>query len=127
MYTNLLTSIKNAQDAGKEKLKAPYSEMDMSIANILLANKFIEGAEKKGRLPKRYLEITLRYDSDRKGVIRGVRFVSTPSRRIYLGYRDLKPVKQGFGISVVTTPEGVISAKEAKAKKVGGQVLFEIW
>jgi|SRR3989344_4203266 len=127
MYINLLTCIKNAQAARLEKIKVPHTEMDMAIAQILSDNKFIDSAEKKGRSPKRYLEIALRYDKNKSGAIHGLRFLSVPSRRSYIGYRKLRPVRQGYGIAVITTPKGILTNKEAKQQKVGGQALFEIW
>jgi small subunit ribosomal protein S8 len=126
MYTDLLIRIKNAQSARKETIKVPYSGMDIAIAEVLARNNFIESAAKKGRLPKRVIEIKLKYGKG-GGAIEGVRLKSRPSLRIYSGYRAFRPVRQGRGIAVVSTPRGVMTSREARAQKVGGQVLFEIW
>jgi len=126
MYTDLLIKIKNAQQAKKESIKMAYSNMDWRVAEILAANKYIESVEKKGRPPKRALEIKLRY-IDNRGAINGVKFISKPSRRIYIGYKDLKPVRNGYGIGVISTPRGIMTTREARKNKVGGQMLFEIW
>ncbi|MBI2514998.1 30S ribosomal protein S8 [Candidatus Wolfebacteria bacterium] len=125
-YINLLTKIKNAQAVKKENVKAAYSKMDEAILGILAANRYIDGFEKKGRGPKKFLDIQLKYE-DGQPVIDGVKFISRPSRKIYAGYRDLKSVRYGHGLSVVSTPQGVMTNKEARKAKVGGEVLFEIW
>jgi small subunit ribosomal protein S8 len=126
MYTDLLTKIRNAQAAQKEMLKTPYSNMDYAIAELLAKRGFIDGVQKKGRLPKRVLEIRLKYEG-RKGAITGVKFLSTPGIRTYGGYRDLRSVRQGYGMSVLSTAKGVMASDEAKKAKVGGALLFEIW
>lgn len=126
MYTQLLTHIRNAQGTNKEKVKTPYSVMDEKVLEILLKSKFIAGFEKKGRNPKRYLEIDLVYKNGTP-TIRGLKFVSTPSRHIYKKYTQLKPVKQGYGVSVLSTSKGLMTDAEAKREKVGGEILFNIW
>ncbi len=110
----------------KENIKTPYSKMDEEVLNILKINKYIEDFEKKGKGTKKILDIKLKYN-DGQGVINGIKFISKPSRRIYSGYRDMASVKQGYGLSVVSTPDGLLTAREAKKNKVGGQLLFEMW
>lgn len=127
MYYDLLTRIKNAQAVKQERLKAPYGKLDEAVANLLLKHNYITGVAKKGRMPKRVLEIELKYGKDGSGAIKGIKFISKPSRRIYAGYRDLKSVKQGYGALALSTPEGIMSGSEAKKKKLGGELLFEIW
>ena len=126
MYINLLTQIKNAQHARKEKLKVPYTKMDMAILEILSNKKLVGEVSKKGRLIKRSVEIKLNYN-DGQGIINDVKFISKPSRRIYTGYKDLKPVKQGYGFGIISTSKGIMTTMEARKQKLGGQVLFEIW
>ena len=127
MYTDLLTKIKNAQHARMETMKVPYSNMDFIIAELLARHGYLESVAKKGRLPKRVIEIKLKYDG-KKGVITGVKFLSKPSRRIYSGYDKLRPTKMGgHSVSVVSTPKGIMTFREARREKVGGELLFEIW
>lgn len=127
MVNNILTTIKNAQNAKKESVKFPYSNLDFAVSELLAKNGFVDSVAKKGRLPKRIIEVKIKYNADGKGAITGVKSISKPSRRLYSGYKDLKNVKQGFGLSVLTTSKGIMTAKEAKQQKVGGQLLFEIW
>lgn len=127
MYTDLLTRIMNGQAAKKKAVKAPFATMDLAVAELLAKHGYLAGVAKKGRMPRRVLELTLRYGEDGAPAIRSVRFVSVPSRRISAGYRDLRPVKQGYGLSVLSTPQGIMTGADARKHKVGGVVLFEIW
>lgn len=126
MYTDTLTRIRNAQAAKITSLKVPFSTMDFAILDVLARRGFIESVEKKGRLPKRILEVKPRY-IDGLGAIRGLRFVSTPSRHISVGYRSLRRTLQGYGVNVVSTSKGIMPSEEAKKAKLGGILLFEVW
>jgi len=127
MYTDLLIQLKNAQSVKKESLKLPYTAMDASVLEILERHRFIKSFERKGRAPKKYFDVVLRYKADGTGAISGIRFISKPSRRLYLGYRDIRPVRQGFGVGVVSTSSGVMTTAQAKKSLLGGQFLFTIW
>lgn len=127
MYTNVLTMIKNAQAAKKESLKVPFSNMDLMVLELLQKYGYITAVNKKGRMPKRVLEVILKYGEGKTGFIRGVSHLSVPSRRIYAGAQELRPVKQGFGLGVISTPKGIMAYQEARKQNVGGELLFEIW
>lgn len=127
MYTDILTRIKNAQAVKKESLKVPFSNMDLMVLELLAKFGYIAAVHKKGRMPKRALEIVLKYDEAKKGAIRGVAHLSVPSRRVYAGAQELRPVKQGYGLGVISTPKGIMAYHEAKKANVGGELLFEIW
>lgn len=127
MYLDLLTKIKNGQAVKKESVKLPYSEMDFVIAELLTKHKFVEAASKKGRAPKRVLDVKLRYDKEGVPAVQGVNVLSRPSRRLYAGYKDLRPVRQGYGLLVISTPKGIMDGKSARQQKLGGQLLFQIW
>ncbi len=126
MYTDLLTKIQNAQKAKKASVKMPFSNMDHAVAELLAKHNFVGTVAKKGRMPKRVLEVDLKYIEE-KGAISGVKFLSVPSRRLYAGYADFRPVKQGYGIALVSTPKGIMTSLDARRQKIGGQLLFEIW
>ncbi|MFA6072193.1 MAG: 30S ribosomal protein S8 [Janthinobacterium sp.] len=126
MYTDFLTKIHNAQRAGKPSVKAFYTNMDMAVADILVARGFVASANKKGRSPKRVIEVELKY-TEGVGAITDITFISVPSRRIYAGYKDIKKVKQGYGTAVISTPKGLMTADVARKQKLGGELLFEIW
>jgi len=123
MYIDFLIKIKNAERAGKKSMKAQFSTMDYAVAEELVRFGFLKKAEIRGRAPKRTIEAV--FNPARQ--IQGVRFMSRPSLRRYAGYADLRPVKNGNGILMVSTSKGVMSGVRAKKEKVGGQVLFEVW
>jgi small subunit ribosomal protein S8 len=126
MYTNLLTQLKNAQAVKKKEIKIFHSRMDEKILELLKENNYIESFERKGRGPKRILDVKLKYN-DGRGAISGIKLVSKPSRRLYIGYEKMRPVKQGYGLLVISTSKGILTAKEARKMKVGGEALFQIW
>ena len=126
MLLDALTKIKNAQDANHETVKIPFSNMNAAVLDVLEKNKFIESVAKKGRMPKRILEVRLKYKNG-KGAINKIKILSKFSRRLYSGYKNLRPIRQGFGISLLSTPKGIMDNKTARRNKVGGQLLFEIY
>ena len=123
MYTDLITKIKNAKRAGKRTLKTRFNSNDKSISDTLQRSGFVGQIDVKGRPSKRFIFVDLK--SAR--YIQGVKFHSKPSARIYIGYKEIKKVKNGFGVSVLSTPKGVMTGAEARRLKVGGEFLFEIW
>lgn len=126
MYIDLLTQIRNAQAVKKESIKVPYTKNDERILEILTSRKYIAAYDKKGRAPKRVLSIDLKYENG-AGAIEGVRFVSRPSIHIYKGCDEIRPVKSGRGLVIVSTPKGIMTGDQARREKVGGEIFFEIW
>lgn len=126
MYYDILARIKNGFQAKKESVFAPYSNFDFAVAKVLEANGFLKSVEKKPFGKKNNIEMRLKYAGGNPAMT-DFKLLSKPSRRMYEGYQELRPVKQGYGISVLSTSAGVMSNKEARKKKVGGEYLFEIW
>lgn len=126
MYYDLLAKIKNAGRAKKESFQTPFSKFDFAVAKLLVAGRYIKEAERRNIGKRSFLEITLRYEKGQPAMS-DFRIVSKPSRRLYVGYRDLRSVKQGYGTGAVSTPVGILTVAEAKKRKVGGEYLFEIW
>lgn len=127
MYINLLTQLKNAQAVKKESIKVFQSRLKEKVLEVLKDNGYIENLEKKGRGPKKILDIKLKYDENGIGAISGIKFISKPSRRLYFGYKDIRPVKHGYGLIILSTPKGILTGKEARKMKIGGEALFQIW
>jgi len=123
MYINFLVQLKNAVRAGKRGTKTPYTAMDLAVAKVLARHGFLKNVEVKGRAPKKIIEVE--FNAERP--IRDFRWKSTPSVARYGGYRNLRSVKQGHGLLVLTTPKGILAGHEARKEKVGGQLLFEVW
>ena len=126
MYYDLLTRIKNAARAGKETLSAPFSKFDYAIAKVLVAEGYLKSAEKRVVGKKNFLELSIAYDG-KTPVLSDFRLLSKPSRHPYSGYRELRPVRQQYGLSVLSTPKGVMTNRAARKEKVGGEYLFEVW
>lgn len=127
MYTDTLIRIKNSLARGKERVKIPYSRFDLEILDALSRAGYLESVTRKGRGVRRIIEVKLKYDDGGTPSIAGIKFVSRPSRRLFAGYREIKRSHQGYGNFLISTSGGIMTDVEARKKKVGGQVLFEIW
>ena len=127
---NMLVQIKNAQMVQKDQVLVPFSNVKFKIAQVLKEGGFVKEVERKkkkeGQGEFEYLSIDLKYDG-REGVINGFKIVSKPSRHMYGGVKELKPIRSGYGIAVVSTSKGIMSSKEARKLGVGGEILFEVW
>jgi len=124
--SDMLNRIRNAQAVLKERVDVPFSNLKYEIARVLEEKGFIEKAEKKGKRTKRTIEITLRY-KDKIPVISGLKMVSKPGQRIYKSFREVRPVKSGYGIAIISTPKGLMTDKEVKKQRLGGEVICEVW
>ncbi len=118
--------MKNASLARKESITLPYSNMKNAILECLKKEGYIEEVSKKTRQGYPVLEAKLIY-VDKKPKIQDVERVSKQSRRVYFGIKEIHPIKNGFGLLVLSTPKGILSGKEAKKEQVGGEALFKIW
>ncbi|OGM90926.1 30S ribosomal protein S8 [Candidatus Wolfebacteria bacterium RIFCSPHIGHO2_01_FULL_48_22] len=125
-YIQLLTKIKNASALHKETVRFPYSKLNEAVLTVLSTSEFIDSFEKKGKNPKKFFDIQLKYKNGQPA-IQDVKFVSTPSRRLYVKKDEIRPIRQGYGTSVVSTSQGIMTGKESRTKKIGGQILFNIW
>ncbi len=123
---NLLVQIKNAQAVGHETVVTPFSKIKFELAQILQKNNFITSVKQDEQKDTKVIVINLKYSNGRSA-ISGARRVSRSGCRTYSGSKDLKSVKQGHGIAIVSSSKGLLTNKEAKEQKVGGEVLCEIW
>ena len=124
---DMLTSIRNAQAARKETVSVPYSKIKMEIAKVLAKEKFIKEADHRGKKINKMIDIVLNYDSLNRPTITRLKRVSKPSRRIYSPYSKIKKIRQGFGSQILSTPKGILSGKEARREKIGGEVICEVY
>lgn len=124
--SDLLIRIMNAQKVGHQIVKIPYSRMKFDLAKILEQEKFIEDVRKDGKEPKQYILINLKYEEGLP-VIRSMKRISKPGQRIYIKKNEFKPVKKGYGIIIISTSSGLMTDKEAKKRKIGGEILCEVW
>ena len=125
---DLLARIRNGQLRGTAKIKSPNSRLRVSLLDVLQQEGFIRGyaqVEFKDT-GRKELEIELKYHEGRP-VIRELKRISTPGRRVYTSVKDLKPHRQGLGVSIVSTPQGVMTDSTAREKNVGGEVLCQVF
>ncbi len=123
---DFLTRIRNAQLRKKESVEIPATKMLVSIAEILKEEKFISDFEVKKDNIQDIIEIKLRYVNE-EPTIKELKRVSKPGIRKYRGYREIKPIKNGMGLSIFSTPRGVMTGNNAIKQKIGGEYICEIY
>jgi len=124
---DMLTRIRNAQVAGHEQVTLPRSNIKVDIARILKGEGFIESFDELVVGQFGTLTLRLKYDGGRRGVIRGIQRVSTPSRRVYVKSKEVPRVRNGLGVAILTTPRGVLTDAAARRAGVGGEVICHVW
>lgn len=124
---DLLTRIRNAGHAKLESVDAPNSKIKGEIARILKEQGYIKDFKVIEDDKQGILRIYLKFMEGRKSVIYGLERVSKPSRRVYAGVSDIPKVRNGLGISIVSTSKGMMTDKEARTQKVGGEILCNVW
>jgi small subunit ribosomal protein S8 len=122
----MLTRVRNAAQARHKRVDMPVSKLKTEIARILKENHFIHDYKVLDDGRHGVLRLYLRYYED-NSVIRKVQRVSRPGRRVYKGADELPPVRNGLGIAIVSTSKGMMSDKQARASKVGGEVMALVW
>jgi small subunit ribosomal protein S8 len=124
---DLLTRIRNGNQARKERVDIPWSRMKDALARVLIAEGFLRDATVVGEGQAKQLRLALKYDEQRRPVINGIQRVSRPSLRVYVGKEEIPVVRGGLGINVLSTPEGILVDREAKQRGVGGELLCSVW
>ena len=122
---DLIIRIKNGYSARREIISSPHSEYRVEVLKKLKSLGYIKEYEISGDTIKN-IEITLEYDQEMPAVT-DVKLFSKPGRRWYTSSKNLKPVLGGMGVGILSTPQGIMTNKEANQKKIGGELLFEIW
>jgi len=124
--TDTFNRIRNALAVSQPSVSIPFSNLKYEIAKILERERLIEKVEKKGRKIKKIIEITLKYE-EKLPVISGIKRISKPGQQIYIPAKKLKPVKGGYGLAIISTSKGLMTDREARRQKLGGEVICEIW
>jgi len=124
---DLLTRIRNAAMVRRPVIELPSSKLKVNIVELMKKEGFIRDYRvlednKQGRL-----QISLKYDKNKSSVIKGIKKISKPGRRVYLAYKDVPRVLNGLGIAVVSNTQGIMTGRESKQKKLGGEWLCSIW
>ena len=124
---DMLTRVRNALGARHQKVDIPASKLKVEIARILKEEGYIsnyKAAEEEGRA---VLRVYLKYGANNEAAIRDLARVSRPGCRVYVGRDEIKRVQGGLGISIMTTPRGVMTGRQARRERVGGEILCEVW
>ena len=123
---DVLTRIRNAQTAMHDDVEVPVGKMTENILSILKTEGFVGNVNYKSDKAKKSAKVTLKY-YEGEPVIRGIERVSKPGRRIYLKWKHLFPTLNNIGISIISTPKGLLTGKEAKFQNVGGEFICKVW
>jgi small subunit ribosomal protein S8 len=124
---DLLTRIRNAQQAGHGSVTIPRSTIKFELVKILKNEGFVEGYVDDTSATPPAIKVFLKYDAAQKGCIRGLKRISKPGRRIYVGHAEIPRVRNGLGLAILTTPRGVLTDRQAREANVGGEVICHVW
>lgn len=124
---DMLTRIRNAVAVGHERVAMPSSKIKVNIAQILVNEGFIDRYEVSENGYRSELELVLRYAERRRPVIEGLKRISRPGHRVYRGASELPRVQGGLGVAVVSTSQGLMPDREARKRRLGGEILCEVW
>jgi small subunit ribosomal protein S8 len=124
---DMLTRIRNAVAVGHERVTMPSSKLKIGIAEILVAEGFIDRYEETADGAQKELMLVLRYGNRRRPAIEGIKRISKPGHRIYRGAAELPRVQGGIGVAVVSTSQGIMPDREARRRRLGGEILCEVW
>ena len=124
---DMLTRIRNAVAVGHERVAMPSSKLKVRIAQVLVDEGFIDRFDVSEDAHRRELELVLRYGDRRRPAIEGIKRISRPGHRVYRGSAELPRVQGGLGVAVVSTSQGLLPDREARRRRLGGEVVCEVW
>ena len=122
---DMLTRIRNASMINKKEVCVPYSKIKMNLANVLVKSGYLVSAEEK-KIGHPFIVIKLKYNN-KQPAIQHLKRISKPGRRVYIKNGDIKEILNGFGISILSTPGGLMTNQEAKKQKAGGEIICEVY
>lgn len=124
---DFIIRIKNAGSVKKDAILVPFSKIKWAIAELLSAKGFVGKISKKSKGAANYLNVELLYSQNGEPRVSDVKRISKPGRRIYAKSKEIKKFRRGFGLSVFSTPKGIMADMDAKKDNLGGEFLFNIW
>jgi small subunit ribosomal protein S8 len=122
---NMLVSLRNAGAIRKEKISVPFSKLTLSILNLLKEEGYVKAV--KDNASEYKIEVVLEYNKENVHAVRETKRISKPGRRVYYKMSDIQKVRNGYGNVILSTPQGIMTGKAARAKNTGGEALFEIF
>ena len=125
---DMLTRLRNGLQAGHHQVVVPYSKMKEKIGLMLVKEGFIKKIDVQGeKKTEKRLVLSLKYTANKEPVISGLRRISRPGLRVYRSAEKLPRVRWGQGITIVSTPDGLLTDKEARKRKIGGEIICQVW
>jgi small subunit ribosomal protein S8 len=124
---DMLTRVHNGLMARQKQVVMPGSKVKVAVARILKEEGFIRDFEVTKDVPQPQLRIVLKYDRDRKSVVTGLKRISRPGRRVYVGHANVPWVLSGLGVAILSTPQGIMTGQKARRQGLGGEVLCYVW
>ena len=124
---DMLTRIRNAGAARHVETRCPSSKLRRAVATVLQNNGFLGEIRIEAEGGHAYLAMEIRYDDEGRALIDGIRRVSKPGRRVYVGKDEVPQVRNGLGVAVLSTSKGILSDADARAQSLGGEVICEVW
>jgi len=124
---DMLTRIRNAVRSRHPRVEIPHSNMKLAIASILKQEGYVGAVATVEKGTFKHIRVTLRYDGEGDPLLSGIEMVSRPGRRIYAGFSEIPPVMGGLGLSILSTPKGVLSGRDARKAGVGGEIVCNVW
>jgi small subunit ribosomal protein S8 len=124
---NMMNMIKNASLIGHESISVPFSKIKFAVAECLVKEGYLKNITKKTKKGFPIIELGLVYGEDGSPKVTGVDRVSKSSCRVYKGVKDIRITRNGYGLTVLSTPKGILTDKQARKEMVGGEVLFKLW
>jgi small subunit ribosomal protein S8 len=124
---DMLTRIRNAALARHDRTEMPYSRLKEHVARVLKSEGFVDDVRISEGEGHKQLTVVLRYGRDKQSALDGVRRVSTPGRRVYVRHDRIPRVLSGMGVSILSTSHGVMTDKDARKQRVGGELICEVW
>ena len=124
---DLLTRIRNGAHARKEQVDVPWSKLKVQVVEVLTAEGFLKEHSVIEQGGHRVLRVWLKYDSQNRPVITGLKRVSRPSLRIYVGSGEIPAIRGGLGTNILSTPAGILTDREARKRNIGGELMCAVW
>ncbi len=125
--SDMLTRIRNAAMVKSREVEMPLSRMKFAIAKILQSEGFLSTVETVERAGRPILKVALRYDDDGSSKVSSLKRISKPGRRVYIKADELRTIRSGYGIAILSTPTGLMTGKEAHKRRLGGEIICEVY
>ncbi len=126
---DMFTRIRNGAEARHDAVEVPWSRINEKIAQLMVEEGYLREARRAKAKTRsgEVLRIQLKFDAAKNSIIAGLRRVSRPGLRVYVGYREIPLIRRGLGVSILSTPKGIVVDREARKAKMGGELICSIW